>query len=183
MNMNRPVWKTPIFWISWCAVLGLLAIFVFGFSTDPRKVPSPLIGKAAPNFVARELGGTRTLQLKRLGTPILLNFWASWCVECQAEARVLENFHQKQLKSENPVTVLGIAIQDNTETARAFARRFGKSYFLALDDPSGSIALDYGIYGVPETFFIDASGIIRHKHIGGVTSGLLRKQQSLLLPQ
>lgn len=181
--MNHPVWKTPIFWFSWCTVLGLLAIFVFSFSTDPTKVPSPLIGKAAPDFVVRELGGNRTLQLKRLGTPILLNFWASWCVECQAEAGVLENFHQEQLKRENPVIVLGIAIQDNIETARDFAQRFGKSYFLALDDPSGSIALDYGIYGVPETFFIDASGIIRHKHIGGITSGLLWKQRSLLLPQ
>ena len=77
--------------------------------------------------------------------------------------------------------MIGISIQDSEENARSFAQRFGKSYFLALDDPSGTIALDYGIYGVPETFFIDAQGVIRHKQIGGVTAKLLSQQKEILV--
>ena len=112
---------------------------------------------------------------------VLIDFWASWCVECRTEAQVLEAFHQKQNTSDQPLTVIGISIQDSEESARTFAQRFGKSYFLALDDPSGTIALDYGIYGVPETFFLDAQGIIRHKQIGGVTAKLLNQQKEMLV--
>jgi cytochrome c biogenesis protein CcmG/thiol:disulfide interchange protein DsbE len=179
--MKKKLWNKPGFWISWAAIAGLIAIFAFGFSTDPKKVPSPLIGKPAPDFVVKQLDGNQQIRLSEVKTPVILNFWASWCVECRTEAHVLEAFHQKQNTSEQPLTLIGISIQDSKENARAFAQRFGKSYFLALDDPSGTIALDYGIYGVPETFFIDAQGFIRHKQIGGVTAKLLSQQKEILL--
>ena len=178
--MKKILWKRPGFWISWASIAGLIAVFAFGFSTDPKKVPSPLIGKSAPDFVVRQLDGNQEIRLSQIKTPVVLNFWASWCVECRGEAHVLEAFHQKQKNSDKPLTVLGISIQDSEENARAFARQFGKTYFLALDDPSGSIAMDYGIYGVPETFFIDAEGNIRHKQIGGVTATLLNQQKEIL---
>ena len=130
--MKKKLWNKPGFWISWAAIAGLIAIFAFGFSTDPKKVPSPLIGKPAPDFVVKQLDGNQQFRLSEVKT-------------------------------------------------RAFAQRFGKSYFLALDDPSGTIALDYGIYGVPETFFIDAQGVIRHKQIGGVTAKLLSQQKEILV--
>ena len=178
--MKKKIWKKPGFWISWISIVGLIAIFGFGFTTDPKKVPSPLIGRLAPNFVVRQLDGEKLIKLSDIKTPVVLNFWASWCVECRSEAHILETFHQEQQKSNQPFKVLGISIQDSEENAKAFARQLGKTYFLALDDPSGNIALDYGIYGVPETFFIDAKGIIYHKQIGSVTATILKQQKKSL---
>ena len=92
------------------------------------------------------------------------------------EAHILEEFHKKYGSETEQIRVIGIAIQDTLQNAQAFARRFGKSYYLGLDDDAGNIALDYGIYGVPESFFIDPEGSIFFKHIGVVTSELLEKK-------
>ena len=140
-------------------------------------MPSPLVGRLAPDFELTALKGEETIHLSELrGTPVLLNFWASWCQECKVEVHILEEFHKKYGLETEQIRVIGIAIQDTLQNAQAFARRFGKSYYLGLDDDAGNIALDYGIYGVPESFFIDPEGSIFFKHIGAVTSELLEKK-------
>ena len=168
------MWASWKLWGALALVGGLIGLFAFGFTTDPKKVPSPLVGKPAPEFEVKLLTpASGTLQLAELrGKPVVLNFWASWCAECRTEAAVLEAFHRRHGLSGQAV-VLGVAIQDTPQQATAFAQRFGKSYLLGLDDAKGSIAMEYGIYGVPETFLIDTSGVIRKKHIGGVTTELL----------
>ncbi|MBF0287035.1 MAG: redoxin domain-containing protein [SAR324 cluster bacterium] len=170
------------FWGAVAIILGFIGILAYGLNKDPKKVPSPLINKEAADFEVSSLGGTSSLRLSDLrGKPVILNFWASWCVECQTEAHVLESFYQQYDKKKQQIRVIGIAIQDTPERANAFANQFGKNYFLALDYEDGRIALDYGIYGVPETFFIDARGIIRFKKVGGVTPQLMTQQIQTLL--
>lgn len=160
-------WK---FWSVMGVLAALVAMFTVGFFKDPKFVPSPLIGKPAPPFAVAQLNGTGRVSLAELkGTPVVLNFWASWCVACREEAGVLQAAHLKFEQQEHRVRVIGIAIQDTPEPALAFAKRFGKTYFLALDNTKGDIGLSYGLYGVPETFFIDASGVIACKKIGPVT--------------
>ena len=113
-----------------------------------------------------------------------MNFWASWCVECQQEAHILEAFHKRYGETVPPqVHILGVAIQDKSAQAQAFARQFNKTYFLSLDNTGGDIALEYGIYGVPETFFIDPQGKIRFKQIGGVSAELMQEQVDEMLGQ
>jgi cytochrome c biogenesis protein CcmG/thiol:disulfide interchange protein DsbE len=160
-------WK---FWVVLTAIALIVGLFAYGFTVDPKLVQSPLIGKPAPDFTVTRLGGGGTLRLGELrGTPVILNFWASWCVACRDEAALLERAHKRFGLEEGAVRVIGIAIQDTPEKALAFANQFGKTYFLALDNDAGDISLAYGLYGVPETFFIDDEGIIRHKQIGPVT--------------
>ena len=113
--------------------------------------------------------------------PIVLNFWASWCAECRIEAVILEDFFKKYGVNNKKFVMIGIAIQDTPKNAKAFAKHFGKSYLLGLDDDAGNIALDYGIYGVPETFFIDPEGNIFHKTIGIVSTELLEQKFKLFL--
>jgi len=167
-------WK---FWAVWVIVLGLIILLAYGFTTDPKKVPSPLIGRPAPDFQVDELNGKRKFSLREFkGIPIVLNFWASWCAECRTESVILENFFQKYGVNNNQLVMIGIAIQDSPKNAKAFAAHFGKTYLLGLDDNAGNIALDYGIYGVPETFFIDPEGNIFHKTIGMVTKELMEQK-------
>ena len=172
-------------WRVWCVYLtliGLLAMLGYGFFTDPRKVPSPLIGQQAPNFSIQDLDQKKTYTLEDFkGKPIILNFWASWCIECRAEAKVLEATYQQYHKANNEIYVFGIAIQDAPVDARRFAEVFGKTYPLGLDNEIGQASLDYGLYGVPETFFIDQDGIIRHKVIGEVTSEIIEQQLAKLI--
>ena len=154
------MWKSWKFWTVWATLGGLIGLFAFGFTTDPKKVPSPLIGHEAPNFQLINLWSGESVELSALrGKPVVLNFWASWCVECQQEAHILEAFHKRYGETVPPqVHILGVAIQDKSAQAQAFARQFNKTYFLGLDNTNGEIALEYGIYGVPETFFIDPQG-------------------------
>ena len=171
------MWTSYKFWAVWMIVLGLIILLAFGFTTDPKKVPSPLIGRPAPNFQFEELNGEQIFSLSEFkGIPIVLNFWASWCAECRTEAVILETFFQKYGANNKQLVMIGIAIQDLPKNAKAFARHFGKSYLLGLDDEAGNIALDYGIYGVPETFFIDPEGNIFHKTIGMVTTELMEQK-------
>ena len=171
------MWTSWKFWAVWVIVLGLIILLAFGFTTDPKKVPSPLMGRPAPDFQVDELNGEQKFSLSEFkGIPIVLNFWASWCAECRTEAVILENFFQKYGINNKQLMMIGIAIQDSPKNAKAFARHFGKSYLLGLDDDAGNIALDYGIYGVPETFFIDPEGNIFHKNIGMVTTELMEEK-------
>lgn len=160
-------WK---FWTVLAGIAAVVGVFAYGFTVDPKLVQSPLIGKPAPDFSLTRLNGEGAIELAALrGTPVILNFWASWCVACRDEAALLQQAYKELELEQHRVRVIGIAIQDRPEAALAFAKKFGKTYFLGLDNAAGDIALNYGLYGVPETFFIDAAGIVRYKQVGPVT--------------
>ena len=146
-------------------VIPILGLLAYGFTRDPKEIPSPLIGKVAPPFTLALLDG-KSLRLEDLrGKVVFLNFWASWCPPCRAEARTLEAAWQNYKDQE--VVFLGVDIQDTEEDARAFLREFGVTYPNGRD-ASGKIAIDYGVWGIPETFFIDPEGRITYKHIGAL---------------
>jgi cytochrome c biogenesis protein CcmG/thiol:disulfide interchange protein DsbE len=143
--------------------LPLLVILLIGLGRDPSRIESPLIGSTAPPFVLESLNGSETVSLERLrGSPVVLNFWASWCGPCFEEHPVLLAAARAY---EPRVRFLGIIYDDTIENATAYLREEGDA-FPALSDPGGRMAIAYGVFGVPETFFIDASGSIMAKHQG-----------------
>jgi cytochrome c biogenesis protein CcmG/thiol:disulfide interchange protein DsbE len=163
------------------SVLPVLALLAYGFRTDPRAIPSPLLGRPAPPFTLAAFDGGRVSLAEMRGRIVVLNFWASWCYPaCYEEAPVLER--NWQAYRDRGVTVVGIDIQDTEEAARKFIAQFGLS-FPNAPDPSGKVSVDYGVYGVPETFFIDRSGTIRKKHVGAVTEELFRTEVERLLEE
>jgi cytochrome c biogenesis protein CcmG, thiol:disulfide interchange protein DsbE len=144
------------------AVVGLLA---YGFTRDPRHISSPLVGRQAPSFTLTLFDG-KAIRLEDLrGKVIFLNFWASWCVPCRAEAKTLEAAWKKY--KDRGVVFLGVNIQDKEEDARDFIQEFGITYMNGIDK-AGKIGIDYGVWGIPETFFIDHGGRITYKHVGGI---------------
>ena len=141
----------------------VLALLAYGFTTEPKYIPTPLIAKPAPPFsLPRFDGGVLRLEELR-GKVVFLNFWASWCPPCRAEARMLEAAWQMYRK-EGAVFV-GVNIQDKEPDARAFLEEFGITYPNVIDQGS-RVAIDYGVWGLPETFFIDREGRITYKHVG-----------------
>jgi cytochrome c biogenesis protein CcmG/thiol:disulfide interchange protein DsbE len=168
-------WLIPL---SAVPVLGLLA---YGFRTDPRSIPSPLVGRPAPGFSLPTFAGRPiTLEAQR-GKVVVLNFWASWCYPaCYEEAPVLEQGWRTW--RERDVVVIGVNIQDTEDKARAFIADF-RLTFPNASDPSGKVAIAYGLYGVPETFFIDRRGLIGAKHVGAVTTEVFSTQVNRLLAE
>jgi len=167
-------WK---FWVALGGIVAVVALLGFGLTQNPREVKSPLVGKQAPPFRVEQLRGEGTVSTESLrGTPFVLNFWASWCAACRDEAPMLEAAYERYDEQQGRLRVIGIAVQDTPEKATRFAERFGKRYFLALDNEAGDISLSYGLYGVPETFFVDHEGIIRYKQIGALTEEVLHEQ-------
>lgn len=150
-------------------VVGLfLSLLVYGFYRDPRYIPSPLVGHSAPPF-SLELFDGKTVTLDELrGKTVLVNFWASWCVPCREEARDLEAaWHGYKDRQDASVRFLGINIQDKKESALAFIKEFGVTYANG-QDVDGHISVDYGVWGIPEAFFISPEGIITYKHVGAL---------------
>jgi len=148
-------------------VLGLLA---FGFTRDARYIKSPLLAKQAAPFAVTLFDGNQVRLEDLRGKAVFLNFWASWCTPCRAEAKDLEAAWQ-QIKDKNMV-FLGVALQDREQDARAFLKEFNITYPNGRDE-SGKIAVDYGVWGIPESFFIDPQGRITYKHVGGIRAALV----------
>lgn len=156
-------WKLPV-GLSVVSV-ALLAVLWKGFGRDPHAVPFMLQGKPAPDFTLRSLRTGEEVSLASLkGQPVVLNFWASWCGPCITEHPVLEWGAQEFGRD---ARFLGVVFEDTDENARAFLRKHGES-FTQLVDPRSRIAVDFGVAGVPETYFIDANGIILGKHVGPI---------------
>ncbi|MBF5041088.1 redoxin domain-containing protein [Aggregicoccus sp. 17bor-14] len=156
-------WKLPV----GLAVVSvaLLVVLWKGFGRDPHEVPFMMQGKPAPAFTLKALNTGETVSLAALkGQPVVLNFWASWCGPCEGEHPVLE-WGARKLGQD--ARFLGVIFEDTDDNARAFLRRHGES-FTQLVDPRSQMAVDYGVAGVPETYFIDADGIIRGKHVGPI---------------
>ena len=148
--------------------LPLIAALGYGFTRDARAIPSPLIGRPAPPFTVRLMDGAEISLADLRGKVVFLNFWASWCPPCRAEARALEASWQEHKGGD--VIFLGINIQDKEDKARAFLQEFGVTYANAID-PVARIAIDYGVWGLPETFFLDRNGRITYKHVGALGTG------------
>jgi len=149
----------------------ILLLFWFGLGNNPTLVPSPLIGKPVPQFELPELRTQdRILRTADLtGRPVLLNVWASWCVECRHEHPLL-----MRLSRDGKVPIYGLNYKDERSDALRWLEQFGDPYTASLHDLHGRAGLDLGVYGVPETFVVDARGIIRYKHIGAVDEQVLR---------
>jgi cytochrome c biogenesis protein CcmG, thiol:disulfide interchange protein DsbE len=175
VNASRLRWAIP------AAVVPVLALLAYGFTTDPRVIRTPLLGKPAAAFSLTTFSGAPVSLESLRGKVVVLNFWASWCVPaCYEEAPTLERTWREY--KDKGVTVVGVDIQDKEEAAREFLARFGHS-FPNAPDPKGRVAVDYGVYGVPETFFIDRKGRVRFKEVGALTDDTARRHLEVLLKE
>jgi cytochrome c biogenesis protein CcmG/thiol:disulfide interchange protein DsbE len=156
--------------VGFILMVGLLG---YGLRLDPKLVPSPLIDKQAPSFSlamleqpARELSTA-----DMVGQVWILNVWASWCVSCRAEHAVIT-----ALAKRNLVAVVGLNYKDDPADAERWLQQFGNPYAVSVIDRDGRVGIDWGVYGVPETFVIGADGLIKYKHIGPVTHESLEQK-------
>lgn len=148
----------------------LLALLAFGFSRDARYITSPLLATSAAPFSVTLFDGNELALEDLRGKAVFLNFWASWCPPCRAEARDLEAAWQKLKDKE--VVFIGVALQDTDQASLEFLKEFDVTYPNGRD-PSGKIAIDYGVWGIPESFFIDPQGQITYKHVGGIRAAMV----------
>ncbi|MBU6223976.1 MAG: DsbE family thiol:disulfide interchange protein [Burkholderiales bacterium] len=165
----------------------LVIFLAIGLNRDPREIPSPLIGKPAPAFTSVTLESDKTFSPQQmLGKVWLLNVWATWCVACRQEHPVLVAFSEK-----NNIPIIGLSykeiqpqdpaykqsdatkLQLARERSAIWLQRYGNPYATSVMDLDGRVGIQYGVYGVPETYVIDQQGVIRFKHVGAVTPQLL----------
>ena len=151
----------------------LVILLGIGLTMDPKKVPSPLIGKPAPAFTLAQLHqpSQSFSPQDMLGKVWVLNVWASWCVSCRAEHPVITQLADMQL-----VDVIGLDYKDEPSDGRRWLEQFGDPYTLSVIDYDGRVGIDWGVYGVPETFVIGKDGLIKYKHIGPVTAESLHNE-------
>ena len=144
---------------------------------DMSALPSPLIGKPAPTFALPTLQDPARIvgNADLRGAPYLLNVWGSWCVNCREEHPLVS-----RLAARNLVRMIGFNYRDDAGDAKRWLAQFGNPYSLVITDADGRNAIDWGIYGAPETYLVDAAGIVRWKHVGPLTDAIVEQQ---LLPQ
>jgi cytochrome c biogenesis protein CcmG, thiol:disulfide interchange protein DsbE len=165
--MNRFLLPLGLFIV----LLGFLAV---GLNRDPREVPSPLVGKPAPMFEVPQLAAPeKTFSPKEmLGKVWLLNVWASWCVSCRQEHPILVEYR----KSGGTLPIIGLDYKDQRADGMRWLAQLGDPYLLSAYDADGRVGIDYGVYGVPESYLIDKAGIIRFKQIGPITPEAMEKR-------
>ena len=171
--MKKVAWTLGIF-------VALVALLAIGLQLNPREVPSPLIGKPAPAFSLPQLyePDKRFSNRDMVGKVWLLNVWASWCPPCLVEHPVVTRIAQSGM-----APVVGLNYKDQREDALPWLKRNGNPYSLIAYDVSGRIGIDYGVYGVPETYVIDQKGVIRYKHIGPLTPEIVQKKVEPLVKE
>jgi cytochrome c biogenesis protein CcmG, thiol:disulfide interchange protein DsbE len=168
-------WAIPL------AVVPVLVLLAYGFRTDPRDIPSPLLGRPASPFSLTTFEGKPIALASLRGQVVVVNFWASWCIPaCYDEAPSLERAWRAY--RDRGLVLVGVNIQDKEEPARQFLSRFAHT-FPNAPDPTGRVSVDYGVYGVPETFFIDRKGQVRFKHVGAVTDEIMKRHVETLLAE
>ncbi len=160
------------FAIPFVLFLALAGFFAVGLTKDPREVPSPLIDKPAPAFKVEQLHDAKKpfSPEDMRGQVWLLNVWASWCVSCRVEHPLLV-----EMAKRNIVPIVGLNYKDQREDGVQWLTKFGNPYTLSAYDVEGRVGIDFGVYGVPETFLIDKQGVIRYKQIGPITPEALEK--------
>ena len=153
--------------------VALIIFFAVGLNRDPHEIPSPLIDKPAPVFNLQQLQTPNKpfTPAEMRGKVWLFNVWASWCVSCREEHPIFV-----ALAKRNLVPIVGLNYKDQRPDAMRWLAQFGDPYVLSVSDTDGRVGIDYGVYGVPETYVIDKQGIIRMKHIGPVTEQVLAEK-------
>lgn len=159
-------------WLRWTAI-GVAVVVIVGWALvagrglarDPTVVDSPLIGEDAPAFALPGLDGTQVASTDYEGRIWVVNFWASWCVPCREEAPRLQDFWER--RGPQGIGMVGIVYQDDESAAREFRDEFGLT-FPQVVDPGGRMALDFGVFGIPETYVIDERGVVMAKLIGAL---------------
>jgi cytochrome c biogenesis protein CcmG/thiol:disulfide interchange protein DsbE len=147
-------------------VLPIAWLLATGFGRDPREIASPLIGQPAPEWTLTTLSGDELSADDLAGQPYVVNFWASWCIPaCVDEHPVLAETHETA-----EVTIVGVLYQDDPTSAESFLARYGDAGYDHVVDANGRLAVDFGVTGPPETFFVDADGIVRAKQFGPLTA-------------
>ncbi len=179
--MNDPLHqpKTKKSGVSWGALVGglalvipLLGIMLSGLFHNPHDIGNALADKPAPAFTLPRLSDGAEVQLSQFrGQPLVINFWATWCRSCPLEHPVLVDGARRY---SNQVQFLGIAYEDKRPALKAWLARHGGSSYPTLVDVGGKVAVAYGVYGVPETYFIDGEGVIRTKHVGPIDPQTLK---------
>lgn len=164
--MMRYIWPLVVF-------LGLAGFLYVGLGLKPHDVPSPLIGKPAPAFTLPVLHNpAKQFSPQEMhGKVWLLNVWASWCAACTEEHPVF-----MALASQNVVPIYGINYKDKREDGQAWLAKGGDPYVLSVSDMDGRVGIDFGVYGVPETYVIDKQGIIQEKVTGAITAEILQEK-------
>ncbi|WP_425928509.1 DsbE family thiol:disulfide interchange protein [Pseudomonas sp. NyZ201] len=164
--MKRWIMVVPL------AVFLLVAVFLYrGLYLDPAELPSAMIGKPFPAFSLANVQGDRTLTEADLkGKPALVNVWATWCISCKVEHPVLNKLAQQG------VNIYGVNYKDDNAAALKWLAEFHNPYQMDIRDEQGALGLDLGVYGAPETFFIDAKGVIRDKYVGVIDETVWREK-------
>ena len=158
-------WKAVLL----CFLVSLLVLFAFGLRRDSSFMPSALLGRSLPVFELATLSGGNTLRSTDLvGKPHIINFWASWCGACRTEHGVLVGLG-KTLGVSGKVAMIGINYRDTKDAAEQFLKDRGAFPYPSGLDPDARTGIDFGVFGLPETFFIDAQGTIRARHIGALS--------------
>lgn len=159
-----PVWKVL------CVVVPtlLVGVFAYGLTRDASHIPSALIGKMAPDFTLKELDKNRQVRkADYAGQILIINFWASWCGACKTEHGVLLSL-AKRFSDDRDVAFLGVNYRDRKDKALQFLSRHGAFTYPSVVDPRGRTGIDFGVYGLPETYFLDAEGRIVYRHVGAL---------------
>jgi len=170
-TQRRRPWR-PIYFAPIAAFAALSVVLAWGLTRDPSVLPTPLIGKPVPQFALSPVKG-RTLGLSSadlVGEPSIVNVFASWCVECRLEHPLI-----MQMKARGVAPIHGLNYKDHPDDAAGWLNTFGDPYTRTGADLDGRVAIDWGVYGVPETFVIGADGRIAFKHIGPLTAEILER--------